>query len=233
MSYELWLDFRLSTFDFRRKNGIFTLKNETMNIWGFICAAVLLTLMPGPDILFVITQSITRGGRAAFVFALGLCTGLLFHVLAVSLGVSALLVGSPLAFTVMKCGGAGYLFYLGIKAFLNRNKTSLRLETDQTVAGRLYGRGIVMNLLNPKVILFFLAFLPQFVTSGTEQPLVQLLFLGFLFMIQALVVFSIVALLADKLSARLMKHPGIAFRMNIAEALIYAGIGVSLLFVGV
>ena len=88
-----------------------------MNLWGFISAAVLLTLMPGPDILFVITQSITRGRKAGMVFAAGLCTGLIAHVTAVSLGVSILLMSSPVAFTMLKFAGAAYLLYLGVKLF--------------------------------------------------------------------------------------------------------------------
>ncbi len=191
---------------------------------------MLLTLMPGPDILFVLTQSITRGCKAGVVFALGLCTGLVVHVLAVSLGVAVLLTRSPWAFTLVKCAGAAYLLYLGVKTFLHRNKTSLRFETNRPEVRRLYGRGIIMNLLNPKVILFFLAFLPQFVRSGTEEPFAQLLSLGALFIVQALVIFSAVALLADRLSARLMRHPGAARWTNIVEASVYAGIGVSLLF---
>lgn len=194
---------------------------------------MLLTLMPGPDILFVLTQSITRGCKAGVVFALGLCTGLVFHVLAVSFGVAVLLTESPWAFTFVKCAGAGYLLYLGVRTFLNRNKASLRFETGGQEVRRLYGRGIVMNLLNPKVILFFLAFLPQFVCAGAEEPFVQLLFLGALFIVQALVIFSVVSLLADRLSVRLMRHPGVARWMNAAEALVFAGIGVSLLFAGV
>lgn len=132
-----------------------------MNLWGFISAAVLLTLMPGPDILFVITQSITRGRKAGMVFAAGLCTGLIAHVTAVSLGVSILLMSSPVAFTMLKFAGAAYLLYLGVKAFLARRENHFELSGDAAVSGKLYRKGILMNILNPKVILFFLAFFPQ------------------------------------------------------------------------
>lgn len=202
-----------------------------MNLWGFVCAAVLLTLMPGPDILFVITQSITRGRRAGIAFAAGLCTGLIAHVTAVSLGVSVLLMSSAVAFTLLKFAGAAYLLYLGVKAFLARHENHFTLSSEGVVSGKLYRKGILMNILNPKVILFFLAFFPQFVGKGIENPVPQMLLLGVIFMVQAFLIFSMVAVLADRLARRLMRNPKIALGINMAEALIYCGIGVSILFV--
>lgn len=202
-----------------------------MNLWGFAGTAVLLTLMPGPDILFVITQSIIRGRKAGVVFALGLCSGLVFHVAAVSLGLSFLLRESPAAFMFLKFAGAAYLIYLGVKAFLNRKHVSLRFGGDVPGAAKLYRKGILMNLLNPKVILFFLAFFPQFVSAGGGDAVWQMCVLGVVFILQAAVVFSSVAFLADKLSARLMRNPGMSFWMSVAESFIYCLIGVSILLV--
>lgn len=202
-----------------------------MNVWGFISAAVLLTLMPGPDILFVITQSITRGRKAGMVFAAGLCTGLIAHVTAVSLGISVLLMSSPLAFTILKFAGAAYLLYLGVKAFLARHQNHFSLATDNAVSGKLYRKGILMNILNPKVILFFLAFFPQFIDREIGNPIPQMLFLGLIFMIQAFLIFSLMAILADRLARGLMQEPKIALGVNVAEAMIYGVIGISILFV--
>lgn len=202
-----------------------------INVCGFLVAAVFLTLMPGPDILFVITQSINRGKKAGIVFASGLCTGLVFHVTAVTLGLSALLAGSAFAFTVLKIAGGIYLFYLGGKAFFGRNKVSLRFCSENIPVFRLFRRGIWMNLLNPKVILFFLAFFPQFIDIEKGSPEFQMLFLGILFILQALCVFSGVALLADKLSAGVMKNPGFAYWMNIVEAFTYFCIGISIFWI--
>ena len=200
-----------------------------MNLWGFISAAVLLTLMP--DILFVITQSITRGRKAGMVFAAGLCTGLIAHVTAVSLGVSILLMSSPVAFTMLKFAGAAYLLYLGVKAFLARRENHFELSGDAAVSGKLYRKGILMNILNPKVILFFLAFFPQFIDKGIENPIPQMLLLGLVFMVQAFLIFSMVAAVADRLARRLMQNPKVALAVNVAESLIYCVIGVSILFV--
>ena len=196
-----------------------------MNLWGFISAAVLLTLMPGPDILFVITQSITRGRKAGMVFAAGLCTGLIAHVTAVSLGVSILLMSSPVAFTMLKFAGAAYLLYLA------RRENHFELSGDAAVSGKLYRKGILMNILNPKVILFFLAFFPQFIDKGIENPIPQMLLLGLVFMVQAFLIFSMVAAVADRLARRLMQNPKVALAVNVAESLIYCVIGVSILFV--
>ena len=202
-----------------------------MNIGGFITAAVLLTLMPGPDILFVLTQGITRGWKAGVVFAAGLCTGLIAHVTAVSLGVSVLLMSSPTAFLALKFAGAAYLLYLAVKAFRARRENSFRLEEGKAFSGKLYRKGILMNLLNPKVILFFLAFFPQFVAPDAARPVLQMLLLGLIFMVQAFVIFSLVAVLAGRLARPLMSHPRIALWVHVVEAFIYAAIGVSILFV--
>lgn len=199
-----------------------------MNLWAFIGTAILLTLMPGPDILFVITQSITRGRKAGIIFAAGLCTGLIVHVTAVSLGISVILINSPVAFTALKLAGAAYLLYLSIRTFLGRHQNKINItETNQAV-GKLYRRGILMNILNPKVILFFLAFFPQFINPAIINPVPQTLLLGLIFMTQAFAIFSTVAILAERLSRRLMQQPRISLIMNIIEASVYALIGVSI-----
>lgn len=202
-----------------------------MNIWGFLTLSIALTLMPGPDILFVITQSIRRGKKAGIVFALGLCTGLLFHIAAVTLGVSALIKSSPTAFSILKIAGAAYLFYLGIKAFIHRKESSFQIDDNKKEEHNLYRRGILMNVLNPKVILFFLSFLPGFVDVNHGNPTLQICFLGLLFIIQAFAVFSIVAILASQLTDLLMRNPRTALWVNIVTALIYFVIGISILFV--
>ena len=202
-----------------------------MNILGFLSAAILLTLMPGPDILFVITQSITRGKKAGIIFACGLCTGLIAHTAAVSLGLSLILYNSPVAFSVLKYMGAAYLIYLGVKSYIHRKENSLALPTAAGVEYKLYRKGILMNILNPKVLLFFIAFFPQFVSPTTENPAGELLILGLLFMAQGIVIFSLVALLADRLSRRLMQNARFSLIMHIIESLVYIAIGISLIFV--
>jgi threonine/homoserine/homoserine lactone efflux protein len=203
-----------------------------MNIWGFLGFSIALTLMPGPDILFVITQGIRRGKKAGILFVLGLCTGLIFHIIAVTLGVSALIKSSPTAFSLLKIAGAAYLFYLGIKAFIHRNESTFQIsDNERKEECHLYRRGILMNVLNPKVILFFLSFLPGFVDVNQGNPALQICFLGSLFILQAFVIFSIVAILASLLTNLLMRNPHTAFWVNIVTTLIYFVIGISILFV--
>lgn len=202
-----------------------------MNIWGFVSAAVLLTLMPGPDILFVITQSITRGRRAGIVFASGLCSGLIVHTMAVSLGVSVLLMNSPTAFMALKIAGASYLLYLGVKTFLARNRHKIEIKTTGEITGKLYRKGVLMNILNPKVVLFFLAFFPQFIDTGVQNPVPQMLLLGGIFMVQAFLIFSLVAVLSGKLSDRLMSNPRFSRVMAIVEAIVYSVVGISILLI--
>ncbi|MDR2009366.1 MAG: LysE family translocator [Bacteroidales bacterium] len=201
-----------------------------MNIWGFIATAIVLTIMPGPDILFVLTQSISRGKKAGMVFAAGLCTGLIFHIAALSLGLSVLIKESPDTFILLKVFGAAYLVFLGIKSFLGRNKASFRLNYEKIDSRKLYTKGILMNLLNPKVILFFLAFFPQFIDINSPNTAIQICFLGFLFIIQAFIIFSTVAILADKLSEKIMQKPRMPYIMNIIESVLFVAIGISLLF---
>ena len=165
--------------------------------------------MPGPDILFVITQSITRGEKAGIIFACGLCTGLIAHTAAVSLGLSLILYNSPVAFSVLKYMGAAYLIYLGVKSFIHRKENSLALSTSGGAEYKLYRKGILIN------------------------PTGELLILGLLFMAQAVVIFSLVALLADRLSRRLMQNVRFSLIMHIIESLVYLAIGISLIFVTV
>lgn len=201
-----------------------------MNIWGFLSAAVLLTLMPGPDIIFVITQSITGGRRAGIIFAAGLCTGLIVHITAVTLGLSVLLASSPVAFSAFKFAGAAYLIYLGVRTFVGRHRNKISFTESANVVSRLYRKGILMNVLNPKVALFFLAFFPQFIDPSVTAPVLQMLLLGLVFMVQAFCIFSLVAVLAERLSRRLMQNPRISLFMNTTEAVIYCIIGVSIAF---
>ena len=200
-------------------------------IISFLTFAIALTLMPGPDILFVITQSIRQGKKAGIIFVSGLCTGLVFHIAAITLGVSALIKGSPMAFSLLKIAGATYLFYLGVKSFIHRKESTFTIDNDKKEVHNLYRRGILMNLLNPKVILFFLSFFSGFVKVELGHPALQMCFLGLLFIIQAFVIFSIVAILASQLTNLLMKNPKTSLWVNIVTALVYFAIGVSILLV--
>jgi threonine/homoserine/homoserine lactone efflux protein len=204
---------------------------EWSTLLPFIGASVLLTLMPGPDIIFVILLSITNGWRHGVVTALGLCTGLIAHTAAATLGVALLFSQSETAFLVLKFSGAAYLIYLGIDALLKRKRDSIQFDNNQGGNNKnLYLRGILMNLLNPKVSLFFLAFLPQFVSPESSTPSHDMMILGILFMAQAIIVFTIVSLLAHKLSEKLRRSQIINRFIPWMKAIVFFIIAVAMMF---
>jgi threonine/homoserine/homoserine lactone efflux protein len=166
---------------------------------SFFTVALLLGVAPGPDNIFVLTQSALRGRTAGLIVTLGLCTGLLVHTAAVALGVAAIFQASSTAFTLLKLSGAAYLMYLAWQAF--RAKASkIALGKASALDGwQCYRRGIVMNVTNPKVSIFFLAFLPQFADPRLGALPLQIGMLGAVFMLATLLVFGSVALLAGSL----------------------------------
>ncbi|MBH0229694.1 LysE family translocator [Halobacillus yeomjeoni] len=193
---------------------------------SFLGMAVALTLMPGPDILFVISQSISQNSRAGISTALGLCTGLFVHISAATAGLSAIIYQSGIIFSLIKYAGAVYLLYLAWQAF--KSKTN-RIDMNEQVRRSyqsLYKKGIIMNVLNPKVSLFFLALLPQFVNEGSWNATVQMLTLGVIFLVQAFVIFSTVSVFSAKVRSWLIHHDWFAERMNLIEGIVLTMIGI-------
>ncbi|WP_339858741.1 LysE family translocator [Pseudohongiella acticola] len=185
---------------------------ETVAI--FLTASVALALAPGPDNIFVLTQSALYGRKAGILVTLGLCTGLLVHTAIVSLGVAAIFQTSVLAFNILKTVGALYLLYLAYQAFRAR-ATRLGEDTEEKQAWRkLYTRGIIMNITNPKVAIFFLAFLPQFANPAVGSITIQMLMLGALFIVATLLVFGVVAWFAGFLGEWIKKSEKAQTIMN-------------------
>ena len=184
---------------------------------AFFVAALLLGIAPGPDNIFVLTQSALFGAGAGMVTTLGLVTGLCVHTTAVALGVAAIFQTSALAFTLLKTAGAGYLLWLAWLSFRAGASTAKIAQEDTSSDGpayaafpgymALYRRGIVMNVTNPKVSLFFLAFLPQFCDPTRGSVAVQVLILGVLFMLATIVVFWTVAALGGRLAVWFNRSP--------------------------
>ena len=204
------------------------------NLTTFLVAAILLTLAPGPDIIFVATKSLAQGARAGVAVALGLCTGVLFHVALATAGVSLILRQSPLAFNAVKIAGTLYLLWLAFRAFKHRNDAPASEENHAQARARrleLWKTGAFMSMLNPKVALFFLAFLPQFVPAGTEPAWPRMLLLGAIFDAQALAVFAVVSVCAGTLFKTLRERPSIAKILNITTAIVLVAIAASLFFV--
>jgi threonine/homoserine/homoserine lactone efflux protein len=172
----------------------------TADFWVFALTAILLNLTPGNDMLYVIARSSSQGVKAGIVSALGIMVGCMVHILAAVLGLSAVIAGSALAFDIIKYTGAAYLIYLGVKAILSRRKAiTVNATTSQLSYRRLFWQGAFTNVLNPKVALFFLAFLPQFISIRDQvSPSLQILFLGTWFNVGGTLVNILVALLFGK-----------------------------------
>ena len=197
-------------------------------VLAFFLASVLLGLSPGPDNIFVLTQSTLHGRGAGLMVTLGLCTGLVVHSLAVAFGAAALFQSSELAFSALKLAGAGYLLYLAWGAW---RAPPASLSSDSvSLPGRLalYRRGIIMNITNPKVSIFFLAFLPQFADPARGPVALQIMALGGLFILATLLVFGAVAIAAGQLRGWLLKSQRVQLWINRLAAAVFVGLALRL-----
>ena len=203
---------------------------NTATLSYFLLTSALLTLAPGPDVMYLLAKSLSDGAKSGIALAGGLSSGVVFHTGLVIFGVAALIQSSPAALSALKYGGAAYLLYLAWGAF--RDKSELRIGSTDASKNllSLYRRGVLMNVLNPKVLLFFLAFLPQFVSTEDGNAGKQIALLGFLFAVQAFLIFSAVAVCAGRLRRILFRKKGIGRALNIAQGVVLLGIALLLLF---
>ena len=193
-------------------------------------ASLLLAVTPGPDNLFVLTQAALRGARMGLMVVLGLCTGLIGHTALVAVGAAAIFETSALAFSILKYCGAAYLLYLAWGAF---RAGATELDGDASArglgVGAMYRRGIIMNVTNPKVSLFFLAFLPQFADASRGAIGWQILVFGLVFQVATLLVFGGAALAAGRLGAWLRRRPGVQRGMNRAAGAVFVALAARLI----
>jgi threonine/homoserine/homoserine lactone efflux protein len=178
--------------------------------------------------MFVITQSISHGKRDGIAVSLGLCSGLFVHTFAAAVGISALLYHSALAFQLLKYFGAAYLLYLAWNSLKKTSRMDLGTAVPQESLIALYRRGILMNVLNPKVSLFFLAFLPQFVSAKAGSIPAQMVMLGGLFIFQAIAIFTLVSLFAGMLGEKVVRKTANSKIVNYIQAVVYTVLGIRL-----
>jgi len=169
------------------------------NLPVFLLAALILLLTPGPAVLYIIARSLDQGRVAGLVSVAGLSAGTWVHVLGAALGLSAILVSSALAFSVVKYLGAAYLIYLGLRRLLSCNEVREAAQYQPQSLRRIFSQGVVVAILNPKSAMFFFAFLPQFVDPSRGSVTMQLLTLGFIYIAMALITDGMYALLAGTL----------------------------------
>lgn len=195
----------------------------------FIGTSILLILVPGPDLIFTITQGMANGRKAGIFTAIGLSLGNTVHTLAAALGLSIIIKTSAVAFTIFKTFGAVYLFYLAYKAIKYR-KESINMDSEKVNNTKgLFLRGFLMNILNPKVAVFFLTFLPQFVNYKGGNAPVQMCILGLIFIILTAIIFSLLGYFSGIFRDRLFKKPRFSEYMNVTAASIFIGLGVKLI----
>lgn len=194
----------------------------------FLVASALLTIAPGPDIVTVLTRSIAQGQRAGVAAAAGFASGCVLHTALATLGVAALLRSTPLAFDIVRYAGAAYLIWIGIQALRHREGFAIAAQSDTRGLWAIYQQSVVGNALNPKVTLFFLSFLPQFVNEGAGGVPAQMAMLGAIFMGQTLVIFGAVALASGWLGERLRAHPAIGPRLGVFAGITFLALGARL-----
>ena len=196
-------------------------------LFYFMGASAALTIAPGPDNIFVMTQGIARGRKAAIVTAVGMCSGISVHTTAAAFGISAVFYSSVIAFNMVKYAGAAYLLYLAFRTL--REPSAIKLSTaDDRAATALFKRGFIMNVLNPKVAMFFLAFLPQFVKPEAGHISSQILLLGFIFMLQAILIFSLIGYFSGSIGSFILSRPRIAQYFDWLTAGVLGSLGIRL-----
>jgi threonine/homoserine/homoserine lactone efflux protein len=195
---------------------------------AFFGVSVLLGLSPGPDNVFVLMQSAQRGRRAGLFVVLGLCTGLLVHTAAVALGLAAVFAASLTAFTALKLGGAAYLAYLAWQAFRAPTGSAAAPQAATPGDAQMYRRGVLMNLSNPKVVIFFLAFLPQFVDPAQGRIGLQIVWLGAVFMLATLLTFGAIAWFAASLGQALQRSARAQQALNWLAGIVFLGLAARL-----
>ena len=205
---------------------------SSTSLLGFVAAALVVLLIPGPAVLYIVGRSLSQGHRAGLVSVLGLSVGALVHVAAATAGLSAILLASATAFGLVKALGAGYLIYLGIRTLLARRPPAIVQASSPRPLYRLFTDGVLVSVLNPRIAVFFLAFLPQFVEPGRGPVPQQVLLLGLIYVALALVTDSGYAFLAGSLR-HLLGGPVMQGPLpRYASGVLYIGLGVSTALTG-
>ncbi len=202
---------------------------------AFSAAALILLIIPGPGVMYIVTRSATQGRRAGVVSVFGIHLGSVVHIVAAMIGLSAVLAASATAFTIVKFVGASYLVWLGIQSI--RSYRSASTSDDPPVVElrslrRVFTDGVILNVLNPKVAIFFLSFVPQFVDSATTSPARDVALLGAVFIVLGVVSDSVYAIAGGWIGNRLRNSPHLQRRKDVLAGTTYIGLGAMTAFSG-
>ena len=199
----------------------------------FLSSAFVLNIAPGPDLLFIFSKTISGGKKVGIAASLGVCSGAMFHVVIAAIGLSAILVTSAIAFTVVKIIGVTYLLYLAYQAF---NSSGITFEVDEKkthqvsseTALKAFKQGVLIDILNPKVAIFFMAFLPQFLREGHGSNSSQLLLLGSIVILVAIFVETIFVIFASRISHKFRENPKYSLWLDRVVGAVFVGLGIKL-----
>ncbi len=195
----------------------------------FIISGLLLNIMPGPDSLLIMTRSATQGWRAGVAAVMGICTGTMVHVFAAAVGLSAILATSAAAFMVVKYVGATYILYMAIGLLRSKRKDAAAAITIPPLPYRkIFAQGLLTNVLNPKVALFFLAFVPQFIDAGASSKPLAFIILGCIFNFNGMLWSVFLAVFTGLASARIKVAPGVALWLNRVTGGLFVWLGIKL-----
>lgn len=201
---------------------------DLSTLLAFSAATLVLLIIPGPAVMYIVARSAAQGRKAGVVSVAGIHVGTIIHVLAAMVGLSAILATSATAFTVVKLVGAAYLVYLGIQAIRSYRQGGTqdpKLEVDDRSLRRVFTDGVIVNTLNPKTAIFFLSYVPQFISNDAARPVVDLAILGALFIGLGLVTDGFYALAGGWIGTRLRKSPKLQRRRDLAAGCTYLGLG--------
>ncbi len=201
---------------------------DTSSFALFIVTSIVVILMPGPGMLFVISNGLTRGAKASITAALGTTAGVSFHLFCATFGLAVILKTSAIAFTVVKFTGAMYLIYLAIKTLASKEQIVNDLSDSEKNENSIFWKGIFINILNPKLSIFFLAFLPQFITPNLTSTTLQTLKLGAIFMAMTIAIFIGYGLFASLLRQKVLNSPKILKAIRWCFASIFMALGIRL-----
>ena len=196
----------------------------------FIGTAIALNVAPGPDVLYILTKTISGGKKIGIASSLGVCTGALFHVVIAAVGLSAILLTSTLAFIIVKYIGVGYLLYLAFQAFRSSGANFVVNDNGQLKdsAWKAFKQGVLIDILNPKVAIFFMAFLPQFLREGQGSTSWQLLYLGVLVIVIAIIIETLYVLQASKISHKIHTNKNYTLWLDRVVGVMFVGLGIKL-----
>lgn len=198
----------------------------------FAGAAFTICITPGPDMLYVFAHGLHQGARAGVVSAFGMAAGMIVHTALAALGLAALFESFPVAYGVVRFAGAAYLIYIGIRTLREPPFTAAVGEREWASMRAVFSRAVVTNLLNPKIVLFYVAFLPQFIDPETGSAIAQFLLLGFTFVVLGLVVDSIIGVLSGTLHMRMIQNATLSRVLNVFSGVILCALGLRLVVWG-